>query len=89
MPLINITAEDMADRWHPIEESPKYGGIFIVWIEPPGTTEIAELNLGYTMQYAFAVYSTINKQWVVEGDFPEHCRITHWRPAPGKPELHD
>jgi hypothetical protein len=73
--------------WHPIEDSPKYGGIFIVWIEPPGSTEIDALGLRYTMQYAFAYFAMASKNWILEGDCPEHCRITHWRPAPDRPKL--
>lgn len=85
-----INAEDIADEWHPIEESPKYGGTFIVWIEPAGTTTLTDPSgvvVEFTMQFAFAIYSTVTKHWIVEGDFPDQCRITHWRPAPDRPEL--
>ena len=88
MPTI-IEPEDIEDRWYPIEESPKWGDIFIVWIEPPGRTEIDSLGIEYTIQFSFAVFMTVSRQWIVEGDYPEHCRITHWRPAPSRPEGRD
>lgn len=67
----------MADRWHPVDESPKYGGIFIVWIEPPS---------GSYWQYDFAVFTTISRMWIDENGDPYPHKITHWRPSPGKPE---
>lgn len=75
-----VEVEDVKIGWKPIGDLPKYGGLFLVWLEPPS---------GEHWQYDVALFGPLSRTWLNEdGTAYKHAsKITHWSPLIDRPEL--